>query len=296
MRLDMVGRMPSHVLGVLMDLIQKLMGNDGELWLERTKRMLRGENPFAELVAQSVPSATWKDELVAMARRKLKKFSRAWAEQVTAIPERWTPEFLDNAAQYNMRPVFFPDVDINESFRKKGFVKLSDWFYANAKSGDIRGDTPTKLRRGWALADFTIGADYTNGSQVLVSDPWALLVTDLRTKKIIGKNDVTPLGSRFAITWDEWNDSLLAHMASNLLSTRAQTNLERAIEFNFIGNVYDPSRGRFNMWEWFLDQFEGDSRLYGGYRSLGGLAHVYCLWRDDRHDNVAGRPLVRFVQ
>jgi hypothetical protein len=296
MRLDMVGRMPSHVLGVLMDLIQKLMGNDGELWLERTKRMLKGENPFAELVSQSAAPATWKDELVAMARRKLKKFSRAWADQVTGIPDVWTPEFLANAAAYNLKPAFLPDADISESFRARKYIKPEPWFYANVRNGNIKNENPTKLRKGWVLADFTVGADYTNGSQTFVDDPWTSLIADLRAKKLIGKNDVTPLGSRFAITWDEWNDCVLAQIASKLLATRAQTSLERAVEFNFIGNVYDPNRGRFNMWEWLLERFEDGCRLFGGHRDDGGLAYVYYYWHALRHVGIAGRPLVSFVQ
>ncbi len=79
------------------------------------------------------------------------------------------------------------------------------------------------------------------------------------------------------------------------MTTRAQTNLEPAVAFNFIGNVYDPNRGRFNMWEWFLDQFGGSHRLVGGARADGGLARVGYGWRDDRYDGIAGRPLVSFV-
>ncbi|KKU29976.1 MAG: hypothetical protein UX43_C0003G0069 [Candidatus Giovannonibacteria bacterium GW2011_GWB1_46_20] len=87
---------------------------------------------------------------------------------------------------------------------------------------------------------------------------------------------------------------VLAYMASALRVTRAQTCLERAGEFNFIGNVYDPNRGRFNMWEWFRDPFGGSDRLYGGYRRYGGLAGVGCVSSDDRYDGIAGRPLVSF--
>lgn len=251
--------------------------------------------PEPKPITPSVES--WKDVIVASARRKLKKFSRAWADQVTAIPDAWTPDFIMSVGAYNMRPVFFPDADISASFRKNKFVKPSDWFYAHVKSGAIGGENPTQLRKGWALADFTVGADYTNGSQVFVNDPWAPLITELRAElKIVGKYDNTPLGSRFAITWDEWIQVVLAQMASKLQATRAQTDLERAIEFNFIGNVYDPNRGRFNMWEWFLDSFEGGARLCGGDRDGGGLADVGYYWRDARYGYIAGRPLVRFVQ
>jgi len=296
MKLDMVGRTPSEVLGLQRDMLERLSGNEGDLWLERYKRLHSGENPFAELVGASVPADAWKDALVATARKKLGKFSSAWAKQVTSVPTAWTPQSIADVAAYNMRPVFFPDADINEAFQHRKYTKPGKWYYDNIRSGAVKGDTPTRLRPGWALADFSVGTDYTDGTQVLPTDPWAGLIGDLRGKKLVGAYDTTPLGSRFAITWDEWNDVVLAHMAAKLCATRAQTSLERAVEFNFIGNVYDPSRGRFNMWVWFQDAFGGVYRLIGGVRGDGGLASVGYYWRGRRGGDVAGRPLVRFVQ
>lgn len=296
MKLDMVGRMPSHVLGIQADLIQKLAGNDGNLWLERTKRMLKGENPFAELVGQSDITSAWKAELVSMARRKLRKFSREWAEQVTAVPDVWNPDFLANAARYNMRPVFFPRVDINEPFKKKGFIKLDNGFYAHVLCGTIKGGGPTQLREGWCLADYSVGVDYANGTQVFPDDPWFELITELRTCELIGKDDTIPSGSRFAITWDEWDKTLLTYMASKLSTTRAQTTLERAIEFNFISNVYDSNRGRFNMCQWFADAISDSRRLFGKYRADGRFMSVDNRWCGHCDDGITSRPLVRFAQ
>ena len=295
MKLDVVGRTPNELLGVQRDILERLSGNNGDLWLDRYKRLHRGENPFAELVAQSTPAATWKDELISIARRKLKKFSRAWADQVTAIPDTWTPEFLEDMAKHNMKPVFFPEADITEALRTRKYIKPNSWFYINV-AGNIKDDNAAKLRKGWVLADFTIGADYTDGTQVFINDPWARLIAELRGKKLVGAYNNTPTGSRFAITWDEWNDCVLAQMASKLLATRAQTTLERAMEYNFIGNVYDLNRGRFNVWEWFQELFGDSYHLIGGRRDGGGLADVSYRWHDHRHGSIASRPLVRFVQ
>ena len=104
------------------------------------------------------------------------------------------------------------------------------------------------------------------------------------------------MGSRFAITWDEWQDVVLVYLASKLNVTRAQIRLERAIEFNAIGNLYDANRGKFNAWEWFQDHFEDTNRLIGGHLDYGGLAYVYDCWHDNLDDHVAGRPLVSFVR
>lgn len=292
MRLDMVGRTPGEVLGVQRDMLERLSGNDGDLWLERYKRLHNGENPFVELTGEG---DAWKSELVAYAKRKLKKFSRAWAEQVMPIPDSWSPEFLANASQFGYKPVFVPEIDINETFQHRKYIKLEDWYYANIRNGNIKTENPTRLRKGWYLADSSQGVDYTDGSQVLPSDPWGPMLTKLRVElKIVGRNDKTPDGSRFAITHDEWIQVVLAHWAGTLMTTRAQTNLPTAIEWNFIGNVYFPHYGAFNMWQWFADHFEDSHRLVGGDRDGGGLAGVFCHWSGGRGGSVCARPLVSF--
>ncbi len=78
--------------------------------------------------------------------------------------------------------------------------------------------------------------------------------------------------------------------------TRAQIRLERAIEANAIGNLYDPNRGKFNAWEWFEDALEDSFRLFGGRRDDGGLAHVRYYWHGARFSSIAARPLVSFIR
>lgn len=290
MKLDMVGCAPSELLGVQRDLSEKWAGPDGHLWFERTKLMLQGKNPFEAVLQSSV----WSDEIVSFSRRKLKKFFGRRVE-IDPLPTSVTKELVANLAKYNIRLVFFPDIDISESFQRKGFVKLESWYYAKVKSGDIKGKAPTKLLRGWYGVDFSIGTDYTDGSQVFPNDSWSTLIERLRRDGKIGRHGETSIGSRFSITSQEWGGVLLAHMAAELQLTQAQVRLERAIEFNFIGNVYDSNRGRFNMWEWFNDPFEGSRRLYGGGRGHGGLADVGCNV-GDRCWDIAAHPLVSFVK
>ena len=298
MKLDMVGRTAGELLAIQRDMLERLSGNDGDLWLERYKRLHNGENPFVELTGENSiqPSDAWKAELVAYAKRKLKKFSRPWADQVTAIPDRWTPDFVTNATKYGYKPVFVPTVDISADSQRPKYIKLGDWYYQNIRNGNIKTENPTQLQKGWYLADSSLGVDYTDGSQIFPSDWWKPMLSKLRKElSIIGRHDKTPNGSRFSITYDEWIQVVLAHWAGALMTTRAQTNLPTAAEWNFVGNVYFPHYGANNMWVWFTDVFEDVHQLIGGYRAHGGLTDVNYDWHGGRFNSVAGRPLVSFV-
>ena len=248
-----------------------------------------------------VSSWAAKREIERFAARTARRLSGVFKKRVIVdpIPTEFTDENLAYWATFNMHPIFLPGEEISQEWTLKNWVKPNNWFYANVANGNIKPIhdlKPTQLRRGWYLADFTVSADYTDGTQVFIDDPLAKIITKLREQKLIGKYGNTPMGSRFAITLDEWQDVVLAHIASKLNVTRAQTRLERAIESNAIGNLYDANRGKFNAWEWFQDLFENSGRLIGGHRDRGGLASIDYDWHDDRGDSIAGRPLVSFVQ
>ncbi|MBP6885748.1 MAG: hypothetical protein KBC02_00685 [Candidatus Pacebacteria bacterium] len=295
MQLHVVGHTATAVLRVLGDLFSKLSGDHGSLWFERLKLMLQEKNPFAELKSAAIDQTqNWRAQLVREARKKLRRFSSAWAKQVTPPPAEWTEEFLTNAAMYNLRPVFFPAVTLDEKFLRRGYVKPGSWVYRQVVEGAV-DRTVLTLKSGWALADFSNGVDYTNGTQVLPRDPWAPLLTRLRTVlKVLGKYGDALDGSRFAITHDEWIQVVLAHMASALNITRAKISLERMAEFNFIGNVYDAKRGKFDLWEWLEDELVGGARLLTGCRDDGGIAAIASLEGSRRRDWITARPLVRF--
>ena len=283
---QVVGSM-SDWSGVLKDFFRQI--DNGSHTLETLRAFNEHRNPF-EIVHRT---SKWADEIVAQARRKLKKFFGRYV-QVDPVPSSWTQEFLENAAKYNLRPVFLPETDISESFQHGGYVKPEAWYYNNVKSGNIKGKAPTKLRKGWYLADFSMGTDYTDGTQVFANDPLAPVIERLRREKKIGKYDLTPLGSRFSITNDEWRETVCPAVARELGVRPEQVGLERAIEFNAIRNLYDPNRGKFNMWEWFSDVFGASGRVCGGGREGGGLADVYYGSAGPRRDYIAGRPLVSF--
>jgi len=286
--------LPSDKLGLILKLIEKIW-NQPEF--EKKAKL------FLEEYLLPV-------ETVKLAKAKIEQFASKTAMmlserfekiiQVHPLPPEFTEWNLAHWATFNFHPVFLPREDIGVNRPLKNWTKTEKWFYDRVSDGKIKPiypDLPPTLLRGcWHLADFTVSADYTDGSQVFLDDPLAPIIADLRQKKLVGRHNNTSDGSRFSITSDEWQDVVLAHVASKLGVTRAQTRLERAVEFNAIGNLYDPNRGKFNAWEWFEDSVEDSFRLCGGGRDGGGLADVNYDWRDSRYGNFAARPLVSFIR
>lgn len=258
------------------------------LALDHLQAVVEHRNPFEVAVASFAE---------ALVSRTAKLLSKKFGKQVAVdpLPAEFTEENLSRWAGFNLKPVFLPDEEIDESQELKKWIKPDSWFYDQISNGKIKPGSAT-LYRGWYLADFTVGADYANGTQVFFNDPLAPTVTRLREQGKVGKYDDTPIGSRFAITNDEWRNTLCPAIAQELGFNPDQVRLERAIEFNAIGNLYDSNRGKFNIWEWFADTFGGDpGRLFGGHRGVGSLAHISFRWSDSRRVDFAGRPLVSFV-
>lgn len=293
MTIPLVGDVPSEFLGTWIDILQKY--RNGDITLENLQRFAKLDPmPFA------VPEGQAKREIEKFAAKLARKLSNVFKKRIvlTPLPREFTDENLALWATFNFKPGYLPAEDISGTRSLKKWTKLEKWFYDRVRDGKIKpiheGLSSTHLPGRWILYDATVGADYASGTQVFVNDPLASVISGLREKNLVGKHDSTPMGSRFSITPDEWQDVVLAHVASKLGVTRAQIRLERAIEFNAIGNLYDSNRGKFNVWEWFQDQFEDSDRLYGGCRDYGGLAGVDYFWHGSRFDDLAARPLVCF--
>jgi len=266
--------------GMLKDLFRQI--DDGTIDLNHMRVFLSHQNPFPE------PS-----ELVAEMQKIL---SRKLDQQILVdpLPVLCTVENISLWEKYNLKLVFFPGVDIVPETMLKGYTKPAEWFYRSWRDKKI-ADSAVTLIRGWYLADFTNSVDYIDGAQEFLNDPFAPIITKLRQEKKAGKYDQTPMGSRFAITNDEWREVVCPAIAEELGFEPNQVHLERASEFNFIGNLYDANRGKFNAWEWFDDKFEDSNRLCGGNRDNGGLAVVHYD-ADYRSSSIAGRPLVSFIK
>ncbi len=244
----------------------------------------------------AVPART-RSPLELVFRNCQRALRRKFGPDVTVdpLPAAITEANMAKWAKFNLRPVFLPGEEIGEERPLRNWKKSGRWFYDQIRAGNIADDS-AKLRRGWYLADFTVGTDYTDGTQVFANDPLANLILSLRIGDVVGKFDATPLGSRFAISNIEWREKVLPTLTDALSATGVKTfRLERAIDFNAIGNIYDSNRGRFNMWEWFDDSFDSVDRLYGGDRGSGGLADVSYGTASDRAYDLAGRPLGCFV-
>lgn len=211
-------------------------------------------------------------------------------------PMEWTEELLAKAKSLGLEPFYLPEKEIISGNVPDWWILPRDEFYQWIRDGKIAKDS-AKIYSGWILADVCQGVDYTDGTQVFPNDPLAPIIIKLREQKKVGKCDKTPAGSRFAIIpKNEWPlvcEAVLKEL--DIDSKKATCRLERAIEFNTIGNLYDSNRGKFNMWEWFADDFKDSRRLIGGSRDGGGLADVSDRWSDNRSDDFAARPLVSFA-
>ena len=276
-------------LALLEDFIikyRKGVFTDGEV-----KRFLQRKEPFAASV-----SIDFREQIVARIKKIL--FKRLGQEiTVDPLPQIWTEENLEKAARFNLRPVFSLGKELNEilkKFKPKNWVPLPKKFFQWERDKKIAPDSAV-WPRGWYLADFTVGVDYTDGTQVFHNDPLSSLIERLRKTGKVGKCDKTPMGSRFDIVPNSEWPLVFTELANELkFFVAQQISLGPFAAFNVIGNIYDKNRGKFNMWEWFSDTFGDSYRLFGGIRRSGGLANVDYDWDGCRLGSIAGRPLVSF--
>lgn len=285
MRREVVGSM-SEWSGALKDLFRQI--DDGSISLQEIRAFLEHRDPFVVMG----------DSLGQLVSRVKKLLSKRFDKEIEVdpLPSEFTEENLLAWEKYNLKPIFLPDEEISRNRKLKNWVRPPEEFYQWIKEKKIAADSAV-LRRGWYLADFSVGVDYTDGTQVLPNDPLASIIAQLRDRKI-GKYKETPPGSRFAIVpKDEWSIVIAALVDDELKITGTgykEKRLERYVEFLAIGNLYDENRGEFKTWEWFADNFGDSDQLYGGHRDFGGLAYVHYYWSGRRHDHISGRPLVSF--
>ncbi len=227
------------------------------------------------------------DELATqMALRLFEVFNKHLA--VDPLPAVCTEENMALWAKYNMRPVFLPGENIGQNRQLDNWLKPEHWFYKMFKE-DRLDENATMLIRGWYLVDFSVGVnfDLDHGQDFFPNDPLSPLIEGLRREGKIGMCGKTISGTRFAISKIEWHTVVLPALASEPHLDPCQLRLERFIEFNAIGNMFDPNRGKFYMWQWFEDKLRENKHLSGG----DGLDQVCSTDPDDRNLSIAGRPL-----
>lgn len=240
----------------------------------------------------------WRESIVLYCQSKLASTLKQ-PVIVPPPPAIIVPKLLKKLGRFNFALVYFPALDIHIDFRIENgtWIKPNKWFYLNLGPDKI-DPAATKIKPGWHAIDLTSSVNYADGIQVFPNDPLEPLITRLRQEKKIGGFDKTPIGSRFAITGEEWEDVIAPALAQaiGLEPSQATVRLERAIEFNLVGNVYDKPRGKFNAWEWFADLYGLTDRLHGGFQYDGGLSVVSHRPRGDRLDSFAGRLIIDFSQ
>ena len=235
------------------------------------------------------------------------RLSEKLSKEVTVppFPKNITKESLEKLKEIDYRPVFFPNINIDADFNVPGFTKIDTPFYDKIKSGQYPEDF-SLLEGGWYLVDFGEAMDFTDGSQEYPNDHKLLgpIISRLRKNGKIGKYKNTAPGSRYAITGEEWINVVSPEIKKSLIKNfgfpqnQIEVRLERAIEYNFIGNIYDTKRGTFKGLELFSDTFTSNGfeiMLCGGSSGHEGIKYVIPRPADYRGVSMAARPIIRLT-
>ncbi len=110
------------------------------------------------------------------------------------------------------------------------------------------------------------------------------------------------LERRFGVSWDDLHQGgILEKVAKVTGFPRKSVRLPTAEEWNFLANLWRailslrgeilPDLGSTDSWEWCLNAYGSDDRLFAGYREYGGLSDVDRDWHDYRLDGLGFRVL-----
>lgn len=169
-------------------------------------------------------------------------------------------------------------------------VPPEEWYFQQREAGNIK----TAAKGGyWVAIDLTPRPDYNSGTQIYPNDHLGSMLARLRDGKNINVSgyEHVPVISRFAVSFDEIEQSVSPEVARYLRVDRRKTRVPYEEEFNTLGNVFYPFFGQASAAEWLMNIFEGGRRLYGGYSGYGGLADV-SHWRSFGHDDGIGFRLL----
>jgi hypothetical protein len=242
-------------------------------------------------------------EVMEREAEKLREFF-GYDVEIPAIPAEVTPERYERWKEMGFELHYLPDEELAEERDLPGWKKKpgkryapdQSWgieFFDEIKNGNLPKDS-LKLPAAWVLADSREKPKYENGKQIYKEDALGTVLEELRKKKVI--TDFTVKGSRFNISWDELNKPEVKQAIAEALDVPPEAlRLPRAIEWNYMGNVYHPEWGGTNTWEWFDDSYQkGQRRLYGGGSERGGLSNVYWFDPGVRSDDLGFRLQVVF--
>ncbi len=224
--------------------------------------------------------------------------------EVPELPEEITPERYEKWKEMGLELHYLPDEELDEGRDLPGWKKKpgtrytpdKKWgieFFDEVKNGNLPKET-LKLPAAWILVDTREKPQYQDGKQKYADDILAETLEDLRKKKVI--TDFKVKDSRYNISWDELNKPEVKKAIAEALDVPPESlRLPRAIEWNYMGNVYYPKWGGANTWEWFEDSYmKGQGRLDGGSSGDGGLSIVRWDDPDGRSAGLGFRPQVLF--
>lgn len=234
------------------------------------------------------------------------KLARSQAEAISGFfgmeipkPSNWLFETAEKIRQEKLLtviPLYLPRRKLAEGISFPGLKKpLDSWLYTQIKDGKVAQDADC-LPGEWILFDTTKRPNYKDGKQMYNDTPrFKEVLATLREQGQIAVPDYykdVPKGSRFAISADEidGNSAVVTKMVANILGLKSeQVSTPLYATFNYVGNLVHPELGQVNTWEWFKNNFERSSRLFGGSSDDGGLSYVHCNWSDHHNDNVGFR-------
>lgn len=155
---------------------------------------------------------------------------------------------------YIFDPHYLPKLEFKKTDDYPGWnIKPNPFYWDYINIGGLNVSA-SFIDSSWVLIDKTQKPYDEAGLQIYANDPLGNLIGELRyQKKILGRKGM-PMGSRFAISWEELHQSVLLQIAKILALNKNQVRLPKVIEFNLLGNVFYPEWGRTDTAEWFEDK------------------------------------------
>jgi len=270
---------------------------------------------------QSIEAQKVFQEIISRESLALQKFfGRSF--EIPPLPEEATTERIAEWREQGFELHYLPSLSlIDITIDPSGAVtevrpnirgwkkKPADRFFDLIKEGKLPKEA-AELKGGWVLVDTRPKPSYDDGKQMYPGDLLATALAELNRQGLIkqasfdGTTKLPPT-SRFGISPRELADPRVMAVLVKVLNIESgEASLQRAMEFNILGNLHHPEWGDTSTSEWFADTSEwfadqygaGSQQLFGGSSVPGGLSYVSSFGLDNRSGDIGFRLLGRFSQ